>query len=476
MMISQSKRRVTVLLLFFLLFSQSPSSANESGKEEEEIKGKRVTTKLENWEELTLRAVYTVGPVTLFATTKLIDFESQSWWAGASTPAFTLGAVRYSGLLKEINNPVSAGPESTRLTEKTAITLDSTLDPGTVTGAGLYPLLQEETLPTRLSLFVFQQKNKIINLGTAAQLLLGSGTAEIVSVFSYSFDEESEETDGWFFESPPFAGDNLFHTALRCTFFQPWLTIGYVIGWSWGKSSYPDLFARAGFQLTTLFFILSGVAAEAGPLYRNWMGKLSNCTFLAGGKLTLFPNGPIKLSGSFERKIKRVKSIPTPYIPTTDEALLTGFLTVGPFTIRSSWLWRLSFSEYGEVSLGQTFSLPVKMEYTRFAIGLDPSYTWNYYGVAEKKLSFDCDFAFSKFTLQLGVEIAKTTDWSTGAELALLYRSTFRLPSYSEDEYTGKGSLRLSCKESSIAEWSEIDSFQSFSEIIELSLSWEIAR
>lgn len=470
MMISQTDSRVTVLLVLFLLFSQSLSFADESGR------GERITTKLENWEELTLRAVYTIGPVTLFATSKLTDFESRSWWAGVSTPAFTLGAVRYGGLLKEINNPVSVGPESTRLTEKTAITLDSTLDPGTVTGAGLYPLLQEETLPIHLSLFAFQQKNEIINLGTTAQLLLSGGKAEIVSMFSYSFDEESEETEGWFFESPPFAGDNLFHSALRCTFFQPWLTIGYVIGWAWGKSSYPDLFARANFQLTTLFFVLSGVAAEAGPLYRNWMGELSNFSCLAGGKLTLFPNGPVKLSGSFERKINRITSIPTPYIPTTDEALLTGILMIGPFTLRSSWLWRLSFSEYGEVSLDQTISFPVKMEFLWLGIELAPCYTWNYYGVAEKELRFDCDFVFSKCTLQLGVKIAKTADWSIGAVLALQYRTMFCLPAYSKDEYSAKGSLQFSCNEAALAELAVLDSFQSISEIMKLSLSWEIAR
>jgi len=166
----------------------------------------KLTAELCNFSEITLRTVIRYQIVTAVCVYKQDTLTS----IGFSTPFSVLGTVIYTGLLREIRNPLGFSAGSGMWRERTDIRLTTAMD------GGRYWALALKPVPGCWLLYYLGKKDIPFSLGTIIRLEVDRAL-KIETLLSTSMPRAPTASTDWFAEKHRFSGGRLFHFGSRIT-------------------------------------------------------------------------------------------------------------------------------------------------------------------------------------------------------------------------------------------------------------------
>jgi hypothetical protein len=201
-----------------------------------------------------------------FPQTRLVYIENRKpgdsmlqpdrWSPGVSTALLTAGPVTLSGVLPQLNNPLSHAAGSAVFSESTRVSLDIDMDLGSRSGVVL------RVIPHHLEWFLLYSDEVGAQFGSLFAIPVGSRAGfEFLSLLSDPADRlPDEEDESWFVDHPPFPGGMLSHLAGSLTFDLP------------------------SFSLYVSAAVSAGRLVRPGALcslHMTWAGRYSEIIFLA---------------------------------------------------------------------------------------------------------------------------------------------------------------------------------------------------
>jgi len=296
----------------------------------------------------------------IIAQARARDYVPDSFSAGFSCAHFFTGPVKYSGLLLELNNPLSASFSRVNSTAKSGVSLDPGLSGNALWAVGASPA------PGYFQVWTAAWDRDPDVLGTAVNL---SCKRELDFSFFLQVrrDMNIQGDDSWFAQSPFPVKGNVWHlgTCLGFPFLQGLLSTA--CGFSMGKYFMPGSFLRfflempfhiSGYSIAEITIFLRRVSDTF--LCGTWEYPLWKCA--AGISGSIFPESPFRVLYKHTWKYKKPPVSPGIYRESLETFKLSGELVFRIFSFSASFQRKLSFEKEGTWKCGDCAGIRGKGE------------------------------------------------------------------------------------------------------------------
>ncbi len=260
---------------------------------------------------------------------------------GLQTAQIACGALELHGLLRRLSSPLSVGPTSAVLEERTGLSLDTAFLPATRRGLVL-------GLPAgRAGAFLYREQGRPLKQGAFARVALEEQDSSLaVEAVALTSAPPRREHRRWLADPPPYPGGRLLHCAGGLRARAGPLAVSVSAAGSGSRRLPTGVVADAWAALSLPSLRLRALLGGCTPAYRTPDGEPCPQE-VVGAAYARFAAAGLALEGEVERRMGRAALRPGPYRETVT-ALRAGLEAKGSrrpldrrcpsFRLRGSWV------------------------------------------------------------------------------------------------------------------------------------------